>query len=63
MLVLKETTETFHPNLRHVYITSNDKSQLLGYIPIGQTNPIIFKIPKQFTSRDRTFKVLRKTKD
>ena len=63
MLVLKETTPSFHPNICHVYITSNDKGQLFGYIPIGQTKPISFKTPKQFTHRDRTFKVLKRTLD
>lgn len=63
MLVLKETSDTFRPNMRHVYITSNDKTQVFGYIPVGTTKPITFKVPKQFTSRDRTFKVLRKTND
>lgn len=59
MKLLKETTTTFPPKIRHTYLTTKDKSQLLGYIPVGQTKLIRFKIPKQFTYRDRTFQEIK----
>ncbi len=55
MRFLKETTKNFSTNQLHTYMVSDDRYQVHGYVPNGTKKAIMFKSPKQFSPKDRTF--------
>lgn len=57
MKTLQETTKWQHTN--HIYIVSDDKFLVHGYIKLGNTEPTMFSKPMKFDVRKRTFKELK----
>jgi len=57
MITVQETTKWDTPN--HIYILNDDKSKMFGYIPVGNTEPVMFQKPMKFDKRHRTFKEIK----
>lgn len=57
---LQEVTDWDVPN--HTYIVNDSKDRLLGYIPKGQTEPMMFTKPLKFETRHRKFKTIKEDK-
>jgi hypothetical protein len=55
MITVQETTFST-PCYNHKYILSDDKFQALGYIPFGETAPVMFNKPKKFSGKGRILK-------
>lgn len=63
MITVQETT-TWNGNFpNHKYILSDDRRMMHGYIKTGSRYPKLFNPPINFDVRNRTFKVLVKTRD
>jgi hypothetical protein len=55
-LLLQEITDWDTPN--HIYIVTEKKDRLIGYIKKGTSEPEMFKRPVRFETRLRKFKQL-----
>jgi hypothetical protein len=56
-IVITETSKDLKEDLRHTYLLSSDKSQLIGYIPRTEGGDFIFyDKPLRFDPRGRTFR-------
>lgn len=56
----QETTNDWKCDFRvpcHTYLVENSK--MVGYIPEGKTDPIMFQEPKTWDRRGRTFKKVK----
>lgn len=62
MIIVRETTvwDGNYPN--HIYVLSDDKSKLYGYVRAGTLEHKTFSKPMGFDPRGRTFKLLKKIK-
>lgn len=57
-IMLEEIGDNPYPN--HTYILKNKTSgKMIGYIPHGQTKPILFVKPLSFDKRKRKFKEIK----
>ena len=57
MITLQEYNATGYPN--HTYIVSDDKSKLLAYIPLSSGEKVEFSKPLPFSTRGRTFRLVK----
>ena len=62
MIIVRETTEWKDTCLNHIYVLSDDKSKMYGYVKAGTLEHTRFKKPLVFDARGRTFKLLKKVK-
>jgi hypothetical protein len=58
---MQEITEWDVPN--HIYLVSDSKSRLLGYIKSGESEVIMLPVPTSFSTSRRKFKILEKIVD
>lgn len=63
MLIVKETTVWKDNTPNHVYVLSDDKRTMFGYVKAGTTERKTFRKGMMFDPRDRTFVVLKKVKN
>lgn len=61
MIVMREITNWGNAN--HTYIVDNSKSKLLGYIPEGNGNRIMFNVPMNFSTSKRKFEIIERIED
>jgi hypothetical protein len=62
MIIVRETTQWAIPTPNHVYVLSNCKTKLYGYVQAGTTVRKTFAKPLLFDARGRTFQLLEKIK-
>lgn len=60
MLYLQEITKWSDNTPNHIYIVSDDRSRLFGFIPSGKTKETRFNPPMEFFTKHREFKELKR---
>ena len=60
MIIVRETTVWTDKTPNHVYVLSDDKTTMYGYVKAGDNTHTTFKKPQRFDPRGRTFKLLKK---
>ena len=58
---LQETTVWPNKTPNHVYVLTDDKTKMVGYVPAGKNRVFTFKAPIRIDLRGRTFKVVKNT--
>lgn len=62
MIIVQETTEWDGPYPNHVYLLSDDKSKMIGFLPVGAAAAKLFKNPIGFDTRGRKFELIERIK-
>jgi len=62
LIIVQETTVWDGNYANHVYLLSDDKSKMIGYLRDGTLTAKIFKNPIGFDTRGRKFEVLERIK-
>lgn len=60
MIIVRETTVWPDKTKNHIYVLSDDKRKMYGYVKQGTLEAQKFSKPMSFDARGRTFKVLKK---
>lgn len=60
MIIVREITEWEDNTPNHVYVLSDDKTSMFGYVKAGTYEHKTFSKPQRFDARGRTFKLLKK---
>ena len=63
MIVVQETTVWADSTPNHIYMLTDDKSSMLGYINALNGKEVKFAAKRRFVAKGRTFKLLRREKD
>lgn len=63
MLYLQETTKWSDNTPNHIYITTEDRCSLIGFIPLGKTKEVRFDAPMRFSTKGREFKMIKRVPD
>lgn len=63
MIVMQETTVWADNTPNHIYMLSDDKSSMLGYINALTGQETMFAAKRRFVTKGRTFKLIRKVQD
>ena len=60
MIIVRETTVWTDNTPNHVYVLSDDKTTMYGYVKAKDNTRTTFSKPQRFDPRGRTFKLLKK---
>lgn len=60
MIIVRETTVWPDKTPNHIYVLSDDKGTMYGYVKAGTLEHKTFSKPQRFDARSRTFKLLKK---
>lgn len=62
MIIVRETTVWKESCPNHIYVLSDDKSKMYGYVKAGTLEHKTFSKALGFDARGRTFQLLKKIK-